>query len=92
MTYRKVHDRQQEIRRMTDKELRLAFDEADAALRQSVEADELREHCRNLMAKYKIPRFLWISREPLPRNASGKFLRKEIQGRLVGAAGKTQLA
>jgi hypothetical protein len=27
MTYRNVHDRQEEIRRMTDQELRLALDE-----------------------------------------------------------------
>ena len=42
----------------------------------------VREHCAAIMAKHKIPRYLWIVGEPLPRNASGKFLKRELRERL----------
>ena len=45
----------------------------------SVNVEELREFCKLHMAAYKIPRYIWIMDEQLPRNASGKFLKKELQ-------------
>lgn len=42
-------------------------------------AEELRAHCTQLAAKHKIPRYMWFMDEPLPRNASGKFLRRELK-------------
>lgn len=39
----------------------------------------LRAHCATRLAKYKIPRYIWISRESLPRNASGKFLKRQLR-------------
>jgi long-chain acyl-CoA synthetase len=39
----------------------------------------LREHCAAIMAKHKIPRYLWVVGEPLPRNASGKFLKRQLR-------------
>ena len=44
-----------------------------------VSAAQLREHCQLIMAKHKIPRYMWLLSEPLPRNASGKFLRRELK-------------
>ncbi|HLZ84719.1 MAG TPA: class I adenylate-forming enzyme family protein [Caulobacteraceae bacterium] len=44
-----------------------------------VDGAALREHCAAIMAKHKIPRYLWIVDEPLPRNASGKFLRRQLR-------------
>ena len=44
--------------------------------------DALREHCAGLMARYKVPRYLWLRTELLPRNASGKFLKRELRGTL----------
>jgi long-chain acyl-CoA synthetase len=41
--------------------------------------DALRAHCATRLAKYKIPRYIWISSEPLPRNASGKFLKRQLR-------------
>jgi long-chain acyl-CoA synthetase len=35
------------------------------------------------MAKHKIPRYLWILEAPLPRNASGKFLKRELRDHLA---------
>jgi long-chain acyl-CoA synthetase len=48
----------------------------------TVSAEALREFSRGLLAAYKIPRYIWFLDEPLPRNASGKFLKKDLQARL----------
>lgn len=45
----------------------------------AVEADELRAHLKALIAAPKIPRYFWFIDEPLPRNASGKFLKRELR-------------
>lgn len=39
----------------------------------------LREHCATLIARHKIPRYIWILDQPLPRNANGKFLKRELR-------------
>ncbi len=49
---------------------------------ESVTADDLRAHCAGLIAKFKIPRYIWLRSEPLPRNASGKFLKRELRDTL----------
>ena len=49
---------------------------------QSLTEDELRAHCGAIMAKHKVPRYIWFMDEPLPRNASGKFLKRELRDRL----------
>lgn len=45
-------------------------------------ADDIRTYCTAHMAKHKVPRFIWFSPEPLPRNASGKFLKRELRDTL----------
>ncbi len=45
----------------------------------SITGDELRAHCADLVAKHKIPRYIWFLDKPLPRNANGKFLRRELK-------------
>ena len=51
-------------------------------------AGELREFCKTQLAAYKAPRYIWILDEPLPRNASGKFVKRTLQESLdPGAAG-----
>ncbi len=49
---------------------------------QSLSAEDIRSFCAVLMAKHKIPTYLWILDTPLPRNASGKFLKRELKDRL----------
>jgi long-chain acyl-CoA synthetase len=50
--------------------------------------EELREFCKTKLAAYKAPRYIWILDQPLPRNASGKFLKRELQQSLdIAAAG-----
>jgi len=48
----------------------------------TLSADAIREHCADHMAKYKIPRYIWLLSDPLPRNASGKFLKKQLREEL----------
>ena len=45
----------------------------------SVTAEDLRAFCKDHLAAYKIPRYIWILNEALPRNASGKFVKRELQ-------------
>lgn len=45
-------------------------------------ANEIRSFCGEHMAKHKVPRYIWFSAEPLPRNASGKFLKRELRDTL----------
>lgn len=48
---------------------------------------ELRTHCGRYIAAFKVPRYLWFLQEPLPRNASGKFVKRALQQTLsVGDA------
>lgn len=46
---------------------------------QSLAAEELRAHLAGLMAKHKIPRYVWFLDEAIPRNASGKFLKRQLR-------------
>lgn len=62
---------------------------------ERVDPEALRAHCRGLMARYKAPRYVWLVDEALPRNASGKILRREIRTRLLeppSARGADELA
>jgi long-chain acyl-CoA synthetase len=45
----------------------------------STTADTLRAHCATQLAKFKVPRYFWFVEEALPRNASGKFLKRELR-------------
>ena len=45
-------------------------------------ADELRAHLAPHISRHKIPRFFWFLTEPLPRNANGKFMKRELREKL----------
>ena len=47
-----------------------------------VDAETLRDHCREQIAEFKIPRYIWFQDEALPSNANGKFLKRELQAAL----------
>jgi acyl-CoA synthetase (AMP-forming)/AMP-acid ligase II len=47
----------------------------------TVTADELVEHCRGSLAKFKVPKAVTFI-DALPRNPSGKVLKRELRGRL----------
>ncbi|MFQ5525246.1 MAG: long-chain fatty acid--CoA ligase [Thermoanaerobaculia bacterium] len=41
--------------------------------------DQVREHCSGRLGRYKIPKKLLISQEPLPRNPAGKVLKRALR-------------
>ena len=48
----------------------------------SLTADEVREHCWAHISKHKAPRYVWFLDESIPRNASGKFLKRHLRDTL----------
>jgi long-chain acyl-CoA synthetase len=46
-------------------------------------ADELQAHVRQHLAEFKVPSVVEIFTEPLPRNASGKILKRQIRDELT---------
>lgn len=51
----------------------------------SMTAEDLQAHCAERLAKFKIPSHVWICDEPFPRNASGKFLKRDVRASLIEA-------
>ncbi len=51
-----------------------------------VGADELSRHVRERLAAYNVPTRYWFRAEPLPRNAAGKILKRELRTELLGDA------
>ena len=52
---------------------------------RSLDAGALREHVAGRLAAFKVPARIWLLSEPLPRNANGKYLKRELRERLLGA-------
>ncbi len=48
-------------------------------LATNTSADDIRAHCSAQIAKHKIPRYIWFVSEPLPKNANGKFMKRELK-------------
>ncbi|MFC0590247.1 class I adenylate-forming enzyme family protein [Novosphingobium aquiterrae] len=53
---------------------------SDAALDEAA----LQAHCAAHLARHKVPRFVRFFTDPLPRNASGKFLRRDLRDLFAG--------
>ncbi|MGK2928567.1 MAG: class I adenylate-forming enzyme family protein [Acidimicrobiales bacterium] len=49
-----------------------------------LDAGGLRDFLGERMAKFKIPSSIWFRTEPLPRNANGKFVKRELRDEYVG--------
>jgi long-chain acyl-CoA synthetase len=45
----------------------------------AVDAGQLRQHCARLLADYKLPDTFTLRREPLPRNANGKLMKRTLR-------------
>ena len=50
----------------------------------SASGDELRHHCRQLIAGYKVPKMIEISSEPLPKSGPGKILKRVLRDGHLG--------
>jgi long-chain acyl-CoA synthetase len=48
-------------------------------VRQQVSAEELVAHCRQQIARFKVPRDIELRVEPLPKSAAGKILKRELR-------------
>ena len=46
-------------------------------------AERIREFLGEKLAAFKVPRYIWLRSELLPRNANGKFLKKDLRTSLV---------
>lgn len=49
----------------------------------ALDADGLRSFLDGRIAKHKIPEHVWFRNDPLPRNANGKFLKRELRAEVV---------
>ena len=49
----------------------------------TLDADALRDHLRPRLASFKIPAHVFFRTEPLPRNAAGKFLKRDLRDQLA---------
>ena len=46
--------------------------------------EQLQQHLSASLAKHKIPSKIWFRTEPIPVNANGKFLKRELRKELIG--------
>jgi acyl-CoA synthetase (AMP-forming)/AMP-acid ligase II len=56
------------------------------ARREGVGSDELARHCATALADYKVPDSFSLRREPLPRNANGKVMKRQLREELLSGA------
>ena len=52
---------------------------------QDIDEQEFRDMLSSQLAKFKVPRYIWFRSEPLPRNASGKVLKKQLKEHYASA-------
>lgn len=57
-----------------------------AKVGSTLNADDLKAFCATRLADYKVPETYTLSSEPLPRNANGKLLKRELRERLLSLA------
>ena len=50
---------------------------------QQLTADDLQTFLVKRIAKFKVPQHIWFRDEVLPRNASGKFLKRQVKAELL---------
>jgi long-chain acyl-CoA synthetase len=50
----------------------------------SLTEEDFRTFVAQKLAKYKVPSKVWFLDEPLPRNANGKFVKRELRKQLLG--------
>ncbi len=51
------------------------------------DADELRAHIGAKLASFKVPAHVFVRTEPLPRNAAGKFLKRQLRDEVAAELG-----
>jgi fatty-acyl-CoA synthase len=56
-----------------------------------LDGDGVLAACRGVLADYKLPRYLVVRDEPLPRNMSGKVLKRDLRDRYASPAAAHEL-
>jgi acyl-CoA synthetase (AMP-forming)/AMP-acid ligase II len=51
---------------------------------------ELQTFLAERIAKFKIPATVWFREEQLPRNANGKFMKRELRAELIGGSSTSE--
>ena len=46
---------------------------------QKLDAEGVRAHLATRLSRHKIPHYIWFLSTPIPRNASGKFLKRDLR-------------
>jgi acyl-CoA synthetase (AMP-forming)/AMP-acid ligase II len=54
--------------------------------------DEVRTYCRSQVADYKVPDYITLSREPLPRNLNGKLVKAPLREKALAMAEERRAA
>jgi long-chain acyl-CoA synthetase len=44
-----------------------------------LDIDEVIRHCRSNLADFKVPQFIALREEPLPRNPAGKVIKSQLR-------------
>jgi acyl-CoA synthetase (AMP-forming)/AMP-acid ligase II len=50
---------------------------------RTLDAEDLRTFCAARLSDYKVPESYSLGREPLPRNANGKLMKRVLRERLL---------
>jgi acyl-CoA synthetase (AMP-forming)/AMP-acid ligase II len=58
---------------------------AFVTLKHPASADDLKRYCTERLADYKVPETFTLLDRPLPRNANGKLLKRELREAVPGA-------
>ncbi|MEH6551191.1 MAG: class I adenylate-forming enzyme family protein [Pseudomonadales bacterium] len=53
----------------------------------NVEKDAIKDFARQHLAGFKVPHYVWIHNEELPKNASGKVLKKDLKEAMINNLG-----
>ena len=56
-----------------------------------ISIEELRAHAASHLAKFEVPSKWWLAYEPLPTNASGKVVKREVIARWPAAASSSDV-
>lgn len=56
--------------------------------RPGLDVEELREFARGRLPRYEVPRYLWVSDDPLPRTGSGKLFKRQLRDAAVASLGE----
>ena len=55
---------------------------------QKLDAEGVRAHLATRLSRHKIPHYIWFLSTPIPRNASGKFLKRDLREEALAAMPK----